>query len=232
MGELKPARRILRPEDFDEIHRLLKEGVSQKEIGRRFGQGQTFISRISRGLVTKDSYHFGRNKVVAHRVPSNYPPETIERGLMEVALAGGNVALASRRLKDRGHDIASTTLGYWVNVSRAGRYAEVAAEHAAKVEEVIVREARENAMKAAEVERLALDKTVEQLEKGQLKDASTAARNAATVKGINVDKTLIMTNRPNQITETRQADDILRKWQELGIIDSDAEEIPPEQLSE
>jgi hypothetical protein len=146
-----------------------------------------------------------------------YTPEEVEKALLALALVGGNSGEASRRLKGANIEISPRLLRLWRSGLHARRYAELAQEYAREVEETIVQEARETAILAAEVERLALAKTLEQLEAGEIRDAAAAARNAATVKGINVDKLLTLSGRPNQIIEQSNPDEILAHLIRDGI---------------
>ncbi|MDP8909820.1 MAG: hypothetical protein M3N47_12070, partial [Chloroflexota bacterium] len=74
------------------------------------------------------------------------------------------------------------------------------------------------ALLAGEVERRALQETAAQLERGELRDASLAARNAATVKGINVDKLLALSGRPSEVVEQRDPNEILASLEAKGIL--------------
>lgn len=138
---------------------------------------------------------------------------------------------AHDRLAEQGLHVDPRLLRYWRTRIYPERYRDIADTHAVLIEQVIVQQARETALLAAEVERIALEETRAQIERGELKDASTAARNAATVKGINVDKFLGLSGRPTHITETRDAAAIIRSLRAKGVrvdwpgaIDGTAEE--------
>jgi hypothetical protein len=146
-----------------------------------------------------------------------YTPEQVEKALLELALVGGNSGEASRRLEGVGIKVSARLLRLWRSGLHAKRYGQLAQEHARQVEETIVQEARETAILAAEVERLALAKTLEQLEAGEIRDAAAVARNASTVKGINVDKLLTLSGRPNQIVEHGNPDELLAQLIRDGI---------------
>lgn len=159
---------------------------------------------------------------------SHYMPEEIERGLLELAITGGRPVLAIRRLEASGQlpdGLNEGTLRYWRDQSHSERYQELATQHARRVEDTITQQARETALLAAEVERQAIEATAVQIATGQIKDASTAARNLSTVKGINVDKLLTLTGRPTQITHTLSAEEVLRELAMDGTVE-DAEVVP------
>lgn len=156
-----------------------------------------------------------------------YPPATVDEALLELALSG-STERASLNLKARGVDVPGRTLRVWRQTKR-DRLQEIQTQLAPQIEELIVSEARTSAMLAAEVEREALKQTLTQLKAGQAKDPSTSARNASTVKGINVDKMLTLSGRPSVIHETRQASDIIAELVKIAPnvfqVDSEVTEI-------
>jgi hypothetical protein len=99
---------------------------------------------------------------------------------------------------------------------------------------VTVGQARQVALRAAQVEMAALDLEAQRLASGDVRDAASSARNAATVKGINVDKVLLMTRRPTEIKATITGEEAMRNLQSRGrVIDATAVEVddaasPPE----
>lgn len=141
------------------------------------------------------------------RVYRKYTPADVDRGLLELAHVG-NAAQASRNLQEQGLDIPGDTLRSWTR-SHAERYSVIRTEVKEKAEEGLIHDFREIAQLAVQAERLALEKTIEQLEGDNAKDPSSAARNAATVKGITVANMLTLDGRPSVITQTRQASDII-----------------------
>lgn len=92
----------------------------------------------------------------------NYTAEQVDRGLLELAICGGNSAEASRRLKACGTVIPDRTLRDW-RTTMAARYTEISNNHARQVEDVIVQECRENAVRLADLERKTADRLEEEL---------------------------------------------------------------------
>ena len=146
-----------------------------------------------------------------------YKPEEVERALLELAVLGGNSGEASRRLRDVGIEINARLLRLWRTETHERRYREICAENAREIEEAVIQECRESAMLAARVERAALQATLDQIESGDLRDPASAARNAATVKGINLDKMLVLSGRPNEITGKLSPDDMLAQLVRDGV---------------
>jgi hypothetical protein len=158
-----------------------------------------------------------------------YSAEQIDRALLELAVCGTSTE-ARRRLAAQGLQVSDRTLREWKQVRYPERYVEIAQQHARQVEEVIVQQARDTALAAAEVERHALAGELKAIKAGKVRDHSASARNASTVKGINVDKLLTLSGRPNTIVENRNADDLIRKLHALAptaiTVEGNAEEVP------
>jgi hypothetical protein len=157
---------------------------------------------------------------------SNYGPEQIDKALLAYAACGANAAKACRLLKERGIGVHPKTLTQWAEGRYADRYMEIHAKHGQQLDRVLAQETRDIALRASQVERLAVDETEKELKAGTVKDASAAARNMAVVKGVATDKLLTLTGRPAQIVEHRSAQDLVKKLEALGVVDSTAEEEP------
>jgi hypothetical protein len=160
-----------------------------------------------------------------------YTPAEVDTALLVLAMSGRNCYEASRRLKAEGVDVDRRTLNQWKNHTHAARYLEIEHDHAPKIEKQMVTTARAIVTAANQVTMAAIEKTREQVESGEIKDASTAARNLATVAGIQTDKALLLEGRP---TEIRGAEDLpaalTRMAQRLNLpqsVDSTAEEYEP-----
>ena len=67
---------------------------------------------------------------------------------------------------------------------------------------------------ASGVQKLALAQAAREAAGGRLRNPAGAARNAAIVSGISIEKKLLLESRPTQITEHREAADILRSLSE------------------
>src|SRR5215210_4027726 len=131
---------------------------------------------------------------MAKKRQTDYTSEEIGRGLLQLAVHG-SARKAARELAAQGHKISESTLRTW-KVRHAERFREIATRDAKRVREAMAQECLETAHEAGETEREALAKTREQLKDGSVKDASTAARNAAVVKGISLDHSLKLRGEP------------------------------------
>lgn len=152
-----------------------------------------------------------------------HTPEMIELGLLTIAAAGGSTHKASAVLKAQGIALSPGTLNYWRWDMYPNRYRDTAARHSAQIEREIVNNVRALALRASDVAHKALDLEEKRIAAGNVKDAASSLRNIATTVGISVDKILILEGRPNSITESRSAEDVLRGLQAKGYIDSTAE---------
>lgn len=144
------------------------------------------------------------------RPTRHYDEAHVQAGLTQIALNAGNHRNAHKALAAMGYHIPPGTLEDWKNRTHADRYQQVRDELVPQVHARIAEECEDNARLAAEIEALALEATRQQLATGDLKDASSAARNMATVRGINIDKASLLRGRPTSIVETRDATEVLR----------------------
>src|SRR4051794_3987172 len=153
---------------------------------------------------------------MAKRAQTVYTPEEIDRGLLALAVTG-TAAAASRQLalNDPPVKVDRRTIAGW-RERYPDRWRDIQTNHAARVEETIINEARETAIRAAELERETLSLELERTKNKEVKDAGASARNASTVKGINIDKVLGLSGRPRVVVEHRQAEDIIASLRRLA----------------
>lgn len=157
-------------------------------------------------------------------MPKLYKPEEIDRGLMELCIHG-DAKGAAQALKRDGITIAERTLQDWRH-SRAERLAEIEQQVVAPTRERLARLSEQRAIQQDEVERVLTEQLLRlrhALKPGEL---AGAVRNISTAKAINVDKSSLLRGMPTEIRETRNADEILKRWQAAGLItNGTAEEI-------
>lgn len=148
---------------------------------------------------------------------SRYPVETVDCALLLFAVLG-NAAETSRQLAAQGHHVPATTLQAWRTKQYPRRFARLQETHAREIEAALIPRVRDLAALSLQVTQEALEATRGQLKAGDVKDAASAARNAATVAGISFDKLLLLTDRPNQITEHRSGDEALSHARAAGFV--------------
>lgn len=157
-----------------------------------------------------------------------YTELEIRLALEMVAICAGNASEASRRLESRrGLKIPSSTINEWRRSTYAQEYEAVQFEVREQIDRAVIAEARDLVTELAGLERVAMGKTLEQLESGSVRDASGVLRNVSTSKAINLDKIALHEGRPTAIVENRTGEATLRALAAMGrmaVVDSTAEE--------
>lgn len=148
---------------------------------------------------------------------ARYGAEDVDKGLVALALASGRGEVACRVLEKQGMRVTAKTLRNWRDNLYRDRYWEVqrkvlprlqarAAENHAAIADAAVE------LNAKLLERL--DKDADNL---PIRDVAGAARNVATVGGIDRDKAAMLRGEPTEIVEHRDAGEILRQLQARGF---------------
>ena len=171
-------------------------------------------------------------EVEPFRASHGYSVEDLTLVLATIYMNGGNMRAAERQLdaqgvrNSRGNPIPRGTMQEWME-KHPMRYAHVGRIFRDVAEEKIVVKLRENIMAAVEASTMALHLEVERIQAGDVKDAAAAAQRLATVAGISTDKMLSLTGRPQQISQHRSGQEILRQLESIGqaaFVDGSAEE--------
>ncbi len=108
------------------------------------------------------------------------------------------------------------------------RLAEARSALKPRLEEALIGNLTNNALKASEVTRVAVERTQEMLESGRCQDPSKTARDLADVVSKSVEKKALLEGKPTSVTENRNVADIMNALERTvpGIfVDSTAEEI-------
>lgn len=141
------------------------------------------------------------------------PPEDLERGLLALAISGGNGDEAARHLAllEPPIKVAPSTLQRW-KIKHAKRYSEIQAERAPIIEAIVLEQIREAILQAGKLQSRVLEKLLLAVEDGSLepKDLAGILKSAGVSLGINVEKMLLMTNRPTVIAEKRDVAEIVQ----------------------
>jgi hypothetical protein len=151
----------------------------------------------------------------------DYTEHDITRGLTALVAFGGAAGPASRALKDTFDlRVPPDTLKRWKEHTHAERYATLQVEHAGQIEDAMVRELRDLVRASGQAERMAVEQTIESLERGGIRPSEVAsiAVGMSKVKQSSIDKMLALTGRPQTITEHRSAAEILRALEAKGVL--------------
>ena len=158
---------------------------------------------------------------IAERTPKErgYTDQEIQRGLNALIAFGGSPTAASKAIREAFDlEVPVGTLRTWRDATHAERYSKLQTEHAKDIEEAMVRDTRDLARAASLAERMAIEKTIESLETSTRLDPAQAAVAMSKVKTSNIDKMLALTGRPQQITENRNANELLRALEAKGVL--------------
>lgn len=118
-----------------------------------------------------------------------------------LAAHNGNAAEASKSLKsDHGMNVTPASLRTWRNSGMREEYERIVAD-LPDATSAVINETLETARLAAQAERLAIERTLNELQAGTCKDPARAARDLSHIKSLNVEKYLTLTGRPTQIVE-------------------------------
>ena len=147
----------------------------------------------------------------------NYTPEQVETALTAIAITGSMKEAAELT------GIPYTTVTTW-RYKYADKYERIREERAPQIEQAVIKNLRAVMQRGSEATLLSIEKAVEQLEAGEVKDAAAFARNLATTQAIAADKMLLLDGRPTSISEHRTVDDELRELERLGFFDTTCEE--------
>ena len=103
---------------------------------------------------------------------------------------------------------------------RREQYEELRQRIAPLKEQALAHNLLDNALYASDVTKAAMEQLHERLNENKIRpsDLSKTARDLADVQAKSVDKRLALEGRPTVITETRNADQIIRKLESMGVV--------------
>ncbi len=168
--------------------------------------------------------------------PPKFDEQDITNGLVMIISCGGNVNEAHRRLTSKGGNVPSLSVLKTWKTAHVDRYRELERKHGPQLEDIAVDNARRAMVLAAQVEQKGLESVIDAQKKAGYRTGSQDALNASKIKAAQVDQILKLTGRPTEITEHRNADDVMDSlMRKLGIpIDepiTDATIIEPREIT-
>lgn len=101
----------------------------------------------------------------------------------------------------------------------ADRYERAVEEAEFRKSKLLEAELLDNAALASVAERMAVEGALKLLESGRARDPSRIARDLADVKAKNIDKRALLKGTPTAIVETRNAEEILKALQGMGVME-------------
>lgn len=157
----------------------------------------------------------------------SYTAEQVDRALLVLAISGGNSERAHDELKAQGDEIPTSTLKAWRTIQYPQRYNHIREQQGRRLEDFLVQQQREIALKASEVTLEALEHTSADLKAGKVREPARTAQASATVAGISVTKVLELTGRPTVTVQHFNANQVLAKYGG-HVIEGNAEELTSE----
>lgn len=155
-----------------------------------------------------------------------FTEEQITNCLMAVVAWAGQCNPAAKSLEEKGISVSAPTLKRWITETHAERYEQMREKYKDQLEQVAANNMRDLIALSQEGTRLALEKEIERLEKGEEPDPARAAANMARVSQSSTDKLMTLTQRPTTITENRNMGEILRSLVAGGYVSLPDEEHP------
>lgn len=202
MSELEVVGGIAHPTDADE------EQPSQPPA-------------VMQGLLAlqKDPYRSGR--------ATNYPPEVIDRALLETAAVGGSATKASKIMSELGTPVPAKRITIWRTGRFRERYEQISEQMAPYLREKVAREALEFTQEAQEAQGKALRQVLSGLSDANAVEASVILRNISGAQQTAVQTEASMRGRAGMTIEVVGLDELASKLVKLGVgsyVDSTAEE--------
>jgi hypothetical protein len=151
-----------------------------------------------------------------------YSQDEVDRCLQAMVAWAGNSAAAVRWLQansPEGQRVPNhVTLLEWTRTKYWERYEQIREQMGVLKEKTISNDMRDAVQEAIDAQRLAVTRAKERLEKDRDPEPAKSAAALARVAQANTDKLLSLTGRPSQITESRNAEEILRSLVAKGVL--------------
>lgn len=142
-------------------------------------------------------------------------PLSMQQVLVAVATYP-DLKAAKAYMEEQGYMTTTSELEQWRR-NKGDELEKIREEIAPRLEASLANDMLDVARMAVEAQRIAIERTQERLEKNQVMDPSTVARNLSQLMAQNVEKRLSLQGRPTQITETRNLDEMIRKLESMGV---------------
>jgi len=156
-----------------------------------------------------------RGRVIRHS------DDEVNLALKLIVLNGGRLKNAAEQLQDEGFAIHRNTLRDWRDKAFPRRFAQIRHELAPQVTEDIAARSLERALEADAAEQEYIKAAVDRL--GEV-DATHLAKNAlalANAKANNIHSAQLLRDKPTQIVETRNPEEMVAVLERLGVAERD-----------
>jgi hypothetical protein len=160
--------------------------------------------------------------------PTKYPPEVIDRALLETAANGGNARKAAETLTMIGLPIRHEQISRWRRGRFRKRYEQISSEAGAELREKIARETLELVQNLQETEGRALKQVMAGLSDTNAVEASVILRNLAQSKQVSLTQEGQLRGRSGVVVDVRGLGELTDALVKLGV----AEEITDAEVVE
>lgn len=142
--------------------------------------------------------------------------DEVDTALTMYIVCGRRQDLAIERLKERGLEISVQTFSQWVN-KFPDRIERIRLNAPPELYARIAADCDELANKYGRIEKLAADRVIDQIPTMEPKELASILGKVPTAKGINIDKSRLLRDRPTQIVEHRDVTAALERLEQLGV---------------
>jgi hypothetical protein len=151
---------------------------------------------------------------------NRHPVENVKLGLRVLAKVGGDAGRAAMILASDetiAHPPGRQTLNRW-KIRYAQPYHQLFEEERASVDNWAADTAREIAIKAQAGSEQLVDRTIERIDEIEPKDLARSAYNLTQVSAEQVKTGRLLEEKPTQITEVRNPNEIIQELEALGVV--------------
>jgi hypothetical protein len=172
------------------------------------------VTQTDDGIVVRDEH--GRPPAIETGPASE---DDIDRGLWEIALAGGNITRALQSLESQGFKgYHRRTLSSWKNGKYRNRYHELLQGRAKAIEERLAQSSMELALEQHEVESAATQQVMARIGSADAGEAAMALRNLSGAKAANIDKAAFLRGRHPDQERAKSLRELARALGRLGVV--------------
>lgn len=149
--------------------------------------------------------------------PTKYPPEVIDRALLETAANGGNARKAAETLAMIGLPIRHEQISRWRRGRFRKRYEQISSEAGGELREKIARETLELVQNLQETEGRALKQVMAGLSDTNAVEASVILRNLAQSKQVSLTQEGQLRGRSGVVVDVRGLGELTDALVKLGV---------------
>lgn len=149
----------------------------------------------------------------------NFTIEDVELALRVLAYNGTAYTTASKILEeDHQLSVHTSTLKRWVTSHFANKYAQIQEALDQEISQKLSGELGDVALQAVSVQKKVIETLSSNIHDLETKDLSSTAKNLSSVINPAIEKTQLLRGKPTQRTETKDAEKIIAKLAEMGLV--------------